>query len=59
MSLWSWSLDEPKGKCPKCEKALCDRKEHLVLYRGNIYHLDCLLDQLTEHIAATAALPWG
>jgi hypothetical protein len=65
LSAWKWILEIPRdAKCGHCQKRLFHSKEHLIEWNSTGYHLECLLDKLTnsESLAQTqplAAMPWG
>jgi hypothetical protein len=55
-SNWSWctaTADQLRGKkCPECAKNVAYGYEHIVTYVGREWHLNCLLDNLTQGVGA-------
>lgn len=55
--LWKWVLPPVTGPCERCREPLLKHRDGLVSYRGDSYHLHCLLDKLTGE--APAPVSWN
>lgn len=49
--LWKWESDPAivKKKCVECNESMFRDRASAVTFKGEVYHIHCLLNKLTKH----------